>query len=371
MKIMVVAPGSIYSTYDTYTYCLDALKRVNGDAETNGFDFHNIIRYHTSAREKIFEDTKIQFGSEVTDIIRSGRELVSEIFFTAPDFVLVIDGSKFPPMIYHSIKRLQVIMKPKFILACHITESPYIDEVIDNYIKYFDVVFCNEKTDVARQDPTDSKHVYYLPHSYSRDVHTPIGRKSDDAHDVFFCGTIYPERAKIISETNWSGIDAKICGTWALVEEGLEKTCFDHGVCFDEVMPNSEVAKNYRSSKIVINFGRTYGWTPDYEERITDITNSYSVGPRVIEAIACGAFVISEYRPEIVALFGDSVPTFRNAKELEELLRFYLDNPQLRKAKSEEAFKIVKPMSYDDRAEMIVEIADNVLKQVRQGDHNG
>lgn len=370
-KILVVAPGALYSTFDTYTNYLDAFDCQVATTAV-GFAYHYVLEYHTVAREAMQERYGSGFEEDATiDIIRASRELLIEIYLHKPDYVFVIDGSKFPPNLFRLIRQFRKDTGAKFVLSCYVTEAPYINDVTDDYASFFDVIFTNDKYDaVRRMEKTGKNNVAYLPHSYDLFRHYSNEDNAPKKYDVFFCGTLFPERAKLLSQVDWTGINAVFYGTSVLADQADVEALKAAGVFTEKTLDNDLVAKYYRESKIVISPNRTFGWDKTYEELEIDAGDAYSVGPRVIEAAACGAFVLSEYRPELKDIFGDSVPIFKSAKELEELVRYYLANESERVNLSAQSHKAVLEMSYDNRATFVLSTLETARQQLYNGGTN-
>lgn len=61
---------------------------------------------------------------------------------------------------------------------------------------------------------------------------------------------------------------------------------------------------------------------------------------RVFDIAASKGFMIAPYNKEIEAVFGDSVPMFKNAEELKTLYEQYINNPKARAEKAEKAYRI-------------------------------
>ena len=93
---------------------------------------------------------------------------------------------------------------------------------------------------------------------------------------------------------------------------------------------NRILRKYYSSAKIVLNDTR------EGMKRFGFISN------RIFDATACGTLVISDYMPEIEAIYGDSVPMYKNGDELARLVRYYLDpaHEQERREKAARAREI-------------------------------
>lgn len=80
-----------------------------------------------------------------------------------------------------------------------------------------------------------------------------------------------------------------------------------------EFVDNRDLRKYYSSAKIILNDSRP-------EMLVHGIISN-----RIFDGTACGTLVISDYMPEIEALYGDSVPMWKDEKELVQLIKYYLD----------------------------------------------
>ncbi len=105
------------------------------------------------------------------------------------------------------------------------------------------------------------------------------------------------------------------------------------GVIPDEMykgdyIENKDLNRYYSSAKIVLNDHR-----PDMKE-FGFINN------RIYDASASGALVISDYMPEIEAVYGDSVPMYKTKEELVELITYYLTHEEKRQEKANKAREI-------------------------------
>jgi spore maturation protein CgeB len=89
--------------------------------------------------------------------------------------------------------------------------------------------------------------------------------------------------------------------------------------------------------------------------------SAYSVSPRIIEAAACGAFQLSDYRKEIVDVFGESVPTFSSPAELREMVLYYLSHEEEMKRLSLLAEQKVRQYSYKNRSAFMLNVFSDAL----------
>ena len=61
---------------------------------------------------------------------------------------------------------------------------------------------------------------------------------------------------------------------------------------------------------------------------------------RIYDVASAKGFIIAPYNKEIEAVFGDSIPMFKDAKELKALYDQYINNPEARAEKAEKAYRI-------------------------------
>ena len=80
------------------------------------------------------------------------------------------------------------------------------------------------------------------------------------------------------------------------------------------------------------------------------VSGAESMNPRCYELAACGCFWISDRREELVEMFGETVPTFRDAKDLQTLIRRWLPDEVGRKRMAAAARARVLPHTWGTRA---------------------
>lgn len=89
-----------------------------------------------------------------------------------------------------------------------------------------------------------------------------------------------------------------------------------------EHVPNGEVAHVYSSAGIVLN------------DHWDDMREHGYISNRIYDALACGAFVISDEVPGLSERFGEAVACFRSPEELRELVDRFLDDPNERRRRA-------------------------------------
>lgn len=358
-KVLVVAPGATTSTYDVFDYTLQSMRSIVDDKRVRGFYLHNSIMYHAFALKETFPET------DTLEVIgmaqnRASMDVITEVLLRRPDVVHIIDGTLFPLDFYNQLFALRQETRRSFIVSIHLTEEPYASEYTKQIADWVDVIFVNDAAAVKELDPEDDRHIYYAPHTFFPSVHYP-DFSSNKSVDVFMCGTLYESRLRFLSQVNWDGINVKIVG---LLPEGCDSYV---GNSLEPhitrgLMENYDVADCYRECKIAINLHRTVGLKG--EDVVAGGKDTYSVGPRVIEAAACGAFQISDFRPEVSDIFGDSVPVFGSPKEFESLVRWYISHDGERMELAKKSNALVQRYSARNRAMFMLEVFQEALSSV-------
>ena len=160
------------------------------------------------------------------------------------------------------------------------------------------------------------KNVHYLPFGCDPDLHRSVILSERELEkyscDVCFTGAYYPEREEALSCL--TGFNLKIWGYKNWMNSKLRKL-------YKGTISNGEdMVKAYNACKIAINIH--YHLTGD------------GANYRTFETTGCGAFQIVDDRQDIANLFevGREIITYRytNLRDLEEKVRYYLNNDQER-----------------------------------------
>lgn len=325
MKILFVWAAAEFSIMDVARGYRDAFVRAGHDVA----DFRLYERYkfieaslnNTGARAQL--NTGHAFEMEVSKIASEG--VIVEAMKRKPDLVFIVSALGFHPNGLWLLKtwneQLQAGGDPGFKIAVLFTESPYEDKPQANFASLCPAmtVFCNDKTSAI------ARGWNYLRHAHDPRVHRPVEPDVEQACDVLMIGTGWPERQQLFEAIDWTGINLRLAGIWP----GLRgddcvsplKDVYREG-CID----NEHTPPIYCAAKVNVNIHRA-GLT------------AYSVGPRVIELAACGAYQVTDYRPELDDLFetaggGLGIDTFSTPQELEAVIRAALADPGMRHARA-------------------------------------
>ncbi|QDT66748.1 CgeB family protein [Calycomorphotria hydatis] len=132
---------------------------------------------------------------------------------------------------------------------------------------------------------------------------------------------------------NWNGLIPRECilGTYA---------------------PYSSLAHYYRSCNILLN---------DHWPRMSQ---HGFISNRIFDAGAAGAFVISDYMPELKDIFGDDVVMYHDAADLKQLIEHYLhaDNERGEKAAALHT-RVIAEHTFDQRVNQIIGVVEQILRQ--------
>ncbi|MBM3748872.1 MAG: glycosyltransferase [Acidobacteria bacterium] len=315
---------------------------------------HKVKAYHYEERIQFFNCAGEAWGGGTgtqinlaTLMAMAAEGIAQTVIDFVPEVAIIICGLVLHRRAYEALTKLAI---PTALI---LTESPYSDEQQVERALMAHLVFTNDKSSVGRIRRYNPR-TYYLPHSFDPLIHFPRPVEDRYKQDVFFFGTLYPERRALFTQVDWTGIKASIAGTrisdagdveveWA-IGEGAE--------AIKNWQPNNELARYYAGSKISLNWART---TADYFKGTQIGTDAYSLGPRAYEIPACGGFMVSDgSRPELQAVYRGAVPTFQTAAELESNVRYYLAAEADRLALAELQRLNVQPCAFRERAEIIV-----------------
>lgn len=322
--LLVVHPGATYATGDLYRGLVPALKRqgvvcieypLYGALEDAGW-----LLMHKWKQHRIHGGPLKDVKPTPQDILYLASHWVVEraLRFDCK-WVLIVSG------MYFHVQVMRHLRLAGRKLALLLTESPYDLPQEWKAVSECDAAWTNERTCVEALRLANP-NVWYLPHAYDPERHTPDAPVREDVphHDVVFVGTGFPERRELLSAINWEGIDLGLYGEWSSLGSRNPLRRFVKQGPID----NTVTAALYRQAKVGLNLFRTSCGFGDNTPRIT---TAESLNPRLLELAACGAFTISEWRPEVAEVFWGAVPTFQTPEEAETLIRRALARPDMRR----------------------------------------
>ena len=262
--------------------------------------------------------------------------IVQHAIASEPDAVVVVSAHNFN---YASAKTLRLAGLKTAVL---LTETPYFLDFERQMASVYDVAFSHER---RAKDYLDHPSLHYLPHAYHPAIHSPaLPPDPALACDVFFCGSLFDERARLFRGVDWTGIHFRTRG-YRLDTGELD------------LMDNMAVARGYRSAKINLNHHRTTTNHGSGEHIAPEMAES--LGPRAYEIAACGGFqLMDDSRPERHDVFGEVCPTYRagDTDDLTRQIRHWLARPDERARVAAAMHQAVLPHSWTDRARRMLEV---------------
>lgn len=370
-RALLVSSGHNWSTADAFTGLHAGLTAAG--VESWPFD---VAARMDLARELIMwrDGQEVAAGRrdaarEMIDVEREaiavvGQEAVIQALAVGADAVIVVSALLFDPRIYMLMSRARI---PVFVFG---TESPYHDDFYADVVPMTAAFSVNDTSSLGRfralvEGRGSDTRVLYLPLGYDPVRHyRGVGDGTFyESHDVVFVGNVYPSRQTMMEGIDWTGIDLGLYGVFVTMTDDSPLWRHVKTPATPEMpvtpIDNRATAALYDRAKIVLNLFRTEVSGLDPQDRRT-IEGAESINPRLLEAAACGAFMISEWRPEVETMFGDLVPTFRTPLEAERLIRYYLEHDDEREAIRAKLPAAVAAHSYHVRARQIVDVLADV-----------
>lgn len=228
-----------------------------------------------------------------------------------PDMVLVVGGDVSPVV----VSRLS---SDGMLMVLWTTDIVLDPAAFRSSAACYDYVFCSgtEAMEMLAGGGLGCCPVW-LPFACDPLLHKPILLSSAVcgryAHKIVFVGSYYPVREAVL-ETLTEFSPGIWGGGWDKVRRGSVLRPFLRGGC----MRHEEWRKVYCAADIVLSVHYQDGQTPCYQ-----------AGPRLFEALACGAFVICDGQKDARALFkdGEHLVFFDSTVELKEKIKYYLNRP--------------------------------------------
>lgn len=255
----------------------------------------------------------------------SDAQLAAKVEAFAPDLLFVVHGRRF-------IQRWRRPF-PGVPSAVWLLDEPYEVDDTARFSARFDQVFVNDPATLARHPGS-----VYLPVCYDPAVHVPGA--GPRPHTVGFIGGGNPARERALQALAVRGMLIYVIG-------GPWRTREVQAVCRSRNIPAAATADWYRDTQIVINVFR------DVHHYNRQHIAATSLNPRVYEALACGALVVSEWRPEIATRIPD-LPTFRTTDECVELVAHLLAHPVEAEARRRQCVASIAGDTYQARLSTVL-----------------
>lgn len=273
-----------------------------------GFD--EALHAHTALRRRALE----RLGCRVTsfNLMGSGGwlsrlrrvglhdRLVRAVAQTAPDVVLVLEGSELPVATVAQLRREGGATWVNWF--CDGRRSP---SVIRPLAPAYDVVFVAGSAAVAALGAVGLPPVHYLPPGCDPSVHRPMRSRDQFRANVVFAGTATPHRERMLAELVEYGL--------ALWGPGWRKTKL-RDYCRGEVLDQGDYVRAYAGASVAVNVPCCEDAGPEGEP---------GCNRRLFELAAIGVPQVAEDRPDLHHHFreGSEILVAHGTEELKALVR--------------------------------------------------
>ncbi len=210
-----------------------------------------------------------------------------------PDLLFVVHGRRFRQRWGDRFRGVRS--------AVWLLDEPYEVDDTERTSQGFDAVFVNDPSTLGRH-----RNAHYLPAAWDPHRHA-AGPDEERRYAVGFIGGGNPAREEMLVGLAREGLLSYVVGgPWRAREL--------RALSLGANVPPDRTAALYRQTKLVVNVFRD---RHHYNRRRLPAT---SLNPRVYEALACGALVVSEEQPELAEVFPE-LPRFTTPAELTARVR--------------------------------------------------
>lgn len=291
-----------------------------------------VVNYRFLSCGDVFADglrhAAAQLGCAIEEAFWDDPQLPDKVRRFQPDVLFVIHGRRF-------IQRWRDRFRD-FNTAVWLVDEPYEVDDTSRWSRHFKTVFVNDPATVERH-----RNAHYLPVCFDPRVH----RHEDGIrrYGVGFVGGFNAARERhLLALAEAKALDYVVGGPWRA--PALQ------GLCIASNVSSECAAELYRETRIVVNVFRE---THHYNRNGIPAT---SMNPRIYEALACGAAVVTEPRPEISEVF-PGLPVFRTPEELVAVTANLLNNDRRRDEVVSVARAQLEGHSYAARLRRVFELA--------------
>ncbi len=271
----------------------DAQRAAQADAQTSSKPASRVffVNYRFLACGEVFatglRNGAAEAGVDHQESWWDDPRLPEKIRAFRPDLLFVVHGRRFAERWNGAFR--------EYRSAVWLLDEPYEVDDTAKWSDRFDVVFANDPSTLTRH-----RNAHYLPVCFDPRVHADAGLER--CHKVGFIGGYNRTREQYLLELAKAGLLSYVVGgPWR--NDAVNRLCLSRNI------PAEQTACLYQQTKVVVNVFR------DVHHYNRDGVAGWSMNPRVYEALACGAAVVSEARAELNGVFPE-IPTFKSAADL-------------------------------------------------------
>jgi spore maturation protein CgeB len=364
MKVLAVGSPHTASTRDVWKKLVIGLS--DNGIEVQPFDLLPRVSIFEQMAE-MFKRRKLGLPEDWTATTMAYEPILGAAIFHDCDMVVVVSPQYFPTAIAGMLRKVGIKT------AAYFTECPYEDEIhMPLVASTFDYSLVSDLHSVALFQ-SFCENVMYVPHSYIPALHYPP--ENDDAREnnTVFVGTGYTERSEFMAKVDWP-VPVDVHGGFWKWPKKVSKQIRTHNatsrkrpftrltetISTDKDAPPAsavvgpeDCADLYRAAGTSFSLHRSQKYWGAADLIMEG--DAYSLGPRNWELAACRTWQCSDFREELVDVFGDSVPLYETPRELGQLLKRAFADPAWRKELAFQQWEKAQPYS-----------AQNVMRPVAQ-----
>lgn len=291
-----------------------------------------VVNYHFLSCGDVFADglrhAAQDMGLRFEQAAWDDALLPAKIERFKPDLVLVVHGRRF-------VQKWRDRFKA-FNTAVWLVDEPYEVDDTAGWSAGFGSVFVNDPATLARH-----RNAHYLPVCFDPAVHRDAGRER--IHALGFIGGYNATRERYLAALAEAGLLGYVVGgPWR--SPALRRLCLSANI------PAQDTARLYQQTEIVLNvFRETHHFNA---QRIA----AGSMNPRIYEAVACGAAVLTERRAEVSKVF-PQMPQFDSPDQLVAAVQALLaDRTRLQQLRAQ-CREHLAGHAYRDRLERVLATA--------------
>jgi hypothetical protein len=287
MKLLVVHPGASWSTHDVHVGVVEGLKangvsvaewRLDGRIKMA----HNWLHYLWRQKLKVRDGKEWPQPTQLDVLHHATIGVIERAIECDCQDVLIITAMFLPA------DRISLMRKAGLRVWLLCTESPYHMDDETRIAAICDGVFTNERAAIDAFKAMQPKTAY-LRHAYRSGVHD-VAVAAATTSDVFFCGSMFPERIAWLTAIDWRGIDFHLYTRTQDLPRNSKLRKFMKG----GITPNADVVQLAKASKITLNLFRDASIPAD------------SLNPRCYELAAAGTCLVTNDRAEVRELMPET-----------------------------------------------------------------
>lgn len=241
-----------------------------------------------------------------------------------PDLVFVVHG-----------RRAAHLMRDIQNTAVWLLDEPYEVDDTSQWSIQFTHVFVSDRATLDRHHAAT-----YLPVCYDPHIYTNSG--GPRPHAVGFIGGGNGTRERYLATLARAGLLTYVVGgTWS--DQAVNERCLSNNIA------PVQTARLYQQTRIVLNVFR------EVHHFNREGIPATALNPRVYEALACGALVVSEWRPEIDQVVPE-LPTFRSEEECRDLIAGLLAEPDRAEDIRQRCAERLKYHTYANRLQTVLAV---------------